>query len=138
MHYETDTEQGSSGAPLYNSQWEAVGIHHSGVEKRDNEGNILAIGGGRWTPEIGERQKWWYANEGLRISRFVADVEAQVKVALDTNAPPVAERVVTETGHVLFEAMLKPSQNRAIPISSLVVTGGVSAPQPPSGDYDPE
>ena len=57
MHYETDIEQGSSGAPLYNSQWEVVGIHHSSVEKRDSEGNILAIGKERWTPEMGERQK---------------------------------------------------------------------------------
>ena len=77
---------------------------------------------------MGERQKWRYANEGLRISRFVADVEAQVKAALDTNAPPVAERVVAEAGHVLFETMLK-SQQRAISTPSS---------QPPSGDYDPE
>lgn len=139
MHYETDTEQGSSGAPLYNSQWEVVGIHHSSVEKRDSEGNILAIGGDRWMPEMGERQKWRYVNEGLRISRFVADVEAQVKAALDTNAPPVAERVVAEAGHVLFEAMLKLSQKHATSTSSPVVTvGSLSAPQPPSGDYDPE
>ena len=83
MHYETDTEPGSSGAPLYNYEWVVVGIHHMAVEKRDAEGNILAIGGGLWTPAMGERQKWWDANEGLRISRFIADVEAQVKTALD-------------------------------------------------------
>ena len=83
MHYETDTERGSSGAPLYNYEWVVVGIHHMAIEKRDAEGNILAIGGGRWTPAMGERQKWWYANEGLRISRFIADVEVQVKTALD-------------------------------------------------------
>jgi endonuclease G len=113
MHYETDTEPGSSGAPLYNYEWVVVGIHHMAVEKRDAEGNILAIGGGRWTPAMGERQKWWYANEGLRISRFIADVETQIKTALDAHAPPVAERVVTEAGATLFEAMLKPSSNLA-------------------------
>jgi endonuclease G, mitochondrial len=123
MHYETDTESGSSGAPLYNYEWVVVGIHHMAVEKRDAEGNILAIGGGRWTPAMGERQKWWYANEGLRISRFIADVEAQVKAALESNAPPVAERIVTEAGATLFEAMLKPSPQRIVSGSPGVTPG---------------
>jgi hypothetical protein len=65
----------------------------------------------RWKPEMGERQKWWYANEGLRISRFVADVEAQVEAAMESSVPPVAERVVTELGYTLFKAMLNPTQN---------------------------
>ncbi|MDZ8035995.1 trypsin-like peptidase domain-containing protein [Nostoc sp. DedSLP04] len=139
LHYETDTQQGSSGAPLYNNQWEIVGIHHGGVEKRDSEGNILAIGGSHWTPQMGERQKWWYANEGLRISRFVADVEAQVKAALDSNAPPVADRVVTQAGHALFEAILKPSQNRAVPTPSPTVEGdGSFVPQSSHGGFNPE
>ena len=82
------------------------------IEKRDAEGNILAIGGGRWTPAMGERQKWWYANEGLRISRFIADVELQVKTALDSNAPPVAERVVTEMGATLIERVAPRAESR--------------------------
>jgi endonuclease G len=138
MHYETDTEQGSSGAPLYNYEWLVVGIHHMGVEKRDAEGNILAVGGGRWTSEMGERQKWWEANEGLRISRFLADVESQVKAAFDPNSPPVAERVVTEAGSALFEAMLKPSQNLPQPTPAPIAAGGPSVPRPPQGRFHPE
>lgn len=139
MHYETDTEQGSSGAPLYNNHWEIVGIHHAAVEKRDDDGNILAIGGGRWKPEMGERQKWWYANEGLRISRFVAHVEAQIEAALNSNAPMTAERVITEVGYALFKAMLNPTQNRAGSTSPLVVTGGgSSAPPSPQGNFTPD
>lgn len=107
MHYETDTEQGSSGAPLYNSQWEVVGIHHAGVEKRDADGNVLAIGGGIWSTEMGERQKWWEANEGLRISRFMADLGAQVSAARAGTASP--ERVVTDEGFKLFQGVTRPS-----------------------------
>jgi endonuclease G len=139
MHYETDTEPGSSGAPLYNNQWEIVGIHHRSVEKRDDEGHILAIGGGRWTAEMGERQKWWFANEGLRISRFVTHVEAQVKAALDTNMPPAAEHIVTAAGYTLFEALLKPSQNRVVPTPLPDVPGdGPFVPLPPQGGFHPE
>jgi endonuclease G len=109
LHYETDTEQGSSGAPLYNNQWQVVGIHHLGVEKRDDQGRVLALGGGLWSPAMGERQKWWYANEGLRISRFITHVEMKVRAVVEANAPPVGECTVTEVGYSLFEWMLKPS-----------------------------
>ena len=130
MHYETDTEPGSSGAPLYNNQWQIVGIHHAGVEKRDNEGNILAIGGARWTPEMGERQKWWYANEGLRISRFLAHVEAQVNAEPGAEAAQGGDRIVSEAGRALFTAMLKLSQQRSTPPPPVVPDRVTPAPTP--------
>jgi endonuclease G len=138
MHYETDTAKGSSGAPLYNNQWQIVGIHHAAVEKRDDEGNILAIGGGRWKPEMGERKKWWYANEGLRISRFVTDVETQVEAAMESSVHPVAERVVTELGYTLFKAMLNPTQNRTVSLPAVVTSSNPPIPPRPRGGFNPE
>jgi endonuclease G len=137
LHYETDTEAGSSGAPLFNSQWEVVGIHHMGVEKRDSEGRILAVGGALWTPAMGERQKWWYANEGLRISRFVTDIETRVRAAQDAGAA-VPEQVLTDTGITLFETMLKPSLNRPpLPVTT-PTTVRSPAPPRPTGGFHPE
>ena len=140
LHYETDTAVGSSGAPLFNNQWQLVGVHHAGVEKRDADGNILAIGGGRWTPDMGERQKWWHANEGLRLSRFVAHVERQVDEARDPAAPTVPERIVTDRGFALFQAMLGPSRS-ALPLPA--VTARPDRPRPvigpaSSGRFRPE
>lgn len=106
LHYETDTDSGSSGAPLFNDQWEVVGVHHAGVEKRDEQGNVLAIGGARWTQQMGERQKWWSANEGLRISVFMRDVAAQLAAHQDESVAPVPERMLTDTGRALVEVML--------------------------------
>jgi endonuclease G, mitochondrial len=128
MHYETDTEGGSSGAPLFNNQWQVVGIHHAGVEKRDNAGNILAIGGDRWKPSMGERLKWWYANEGLRISRFIKDAETQVEAAVNSTLPVFAERIVTDTGHQLFKAMLQTTQNTVTPSTPVRETDSSSPP----------
>ncbi len=34
LHYETDTLRGSSGAPVYNDDWEVVALHHSDVPPR--------------------------------------------------------------------------------------------------------
>jgi endonuclease I/V8-like Glu-specific endopeptidase len=77
LHYKTDTAPGSSGSPLFNDQWEIVGLHHSGVPARDGNGNILAMNGSIWTPECGEHRIKWMANEGIRISRIVHHIKAQ-------------------------------------------------------------
>ncbi|MGD9892759.1 MAG: endonuclease [Dehalococcoidia bacterium] len=77
LHYKTDTAPGSSGSPLFNDQWEIVGLHHSGVPARDGNGNILAMDGSIWTPECGEHRIKWIANEGIRISRIVRHIRAQ-------------------------------------------------------------
>ncbi|NKX53692.1 DNA/RNA non-specific endonuclease [Arthrobacter mobilis] len=71
LHYHTDTSPGSSGSPLYNNQWEIVGLHHSGVPDRNDNGDILAVDGTVWTPEQGEMRIRWKANEGVRISSIL-------------------------------------------------------------------
>ena len=39
LHYQTPTDPGSSGSPIFNQNWELVGIHHSASkEKKANEG----------------------------------------------------------------------------------------------------
>jgi endonuclease G len=54
LHYETDTAPGSSGSPLFSDQWELVGLHHSGVPKKDAAGNILTRDGRIWASSMGE------------------------------------------------------------------------------------
>jgi endonuclease G, mitochondrial len=78
LHYQTDTAPGSSGSPVYNDQWEVVGLHHSGVPKKDSGGNILATNGQRWQRTMGEDQIAWQANEGVRISKILQHLNQQV------------------------------------------------------------
>ena len=82
LHYETDTCRGSSGAPVYNDQWELVGLHHSGVPDRDNGDKILLTNGGVWTTPADNYYIKWIANEGVRISRIIQSI----KVAINLNA----------------------------------------------------
>ncbi len=74
LHYETDTGPGSSGAPVFNDQWEVVALHHSGVPMTDGEGEYVAVDGTRWTPARGDRTLAWKANEGVRISRVLREL----------------------------------------------------------------
>lgn len=77
LHYVTDTAYGSSGSPVFNDQWEVVGLHHSGVPSKDKSGNILTIDGQVWTRGTGEDRIAWKANEGIRISKVVQYIKQQ-------------------------------------------------------------
>ncbi|RTQ52096.1 serine protease [Hymenobacter gummosus] len=125
MHYETDTLHGSSGGPLFNNQWEVVGIHHAGAVKKDEQGRPLAIGGALWTSDMGESRKWYYANEGLRISRFMQDVVQRLK----TFTASTPDFTLTGQGQSLVEAMFKPTAGPA--------AGRVDPPTAPPPPTDP-
>jgi endonuclease G, mitochondrial len=74
-HYETDTEQGSSGSPVFNDQWEVIALHHSGVPRTNAGKQILDRDGNVW-PENGDPDKIdWIANEGIRTSRLVTFIK---------------------------------------------------------------
>lgn len=53
VHYEADTEPGSSGSPVFNDQWEVVALHHASAPAR----------------MPGEHGR--FLNEGVRISRIL-------------------------------------------------------------------
>lgn len=82
LWYATDTEPGSSGAPVFNDSWQVVALHHSGVPARDGNGKYLTVDGQVWTPEMGEQRIKWVANEGIRVSRLVANLQQQGDHAL--------------------------------------------------------
>jgi endonuclease G len=54
VHYEADTEPGSSGSPVFNDQWELVALHHASVPAPEHS----ELGG--------------IVNEGIRVSRLLA------------------------------------------------------------------
>ncbi|WP_200347457.1 DNA/RNA non-specific endonuclease, partial [Rhodospirillum rubrum] len=69
FHYETDTEKGSSGSPVFNDQWEVVALHHTGVPKTDASGAMIDADG-RVVPDSQPGRIVWIGNEGIRISRL--------------------------------------------------------------------
>ena len=63
LHYEADTQPGSSGSPVFNDQWELVALHHASVPAPDH-------------PELGK-----FVNEGIRVSRLLAFIGQQTYTA---------------------------------------------------------
>jgi endonuclease G, mitochondrial len=68
LHYETDTEPGSSGSPVFNDAWEVVALHHAGVPSTDPDGRVLKANGEPWHRSEGDQAIDWLANEGTRVS----------------------------------------------------------------------
>ncbi|MET0165174.1 MAG: DNA/RNA non-specific endonuclease [Vicinamibacterales bacterium] len=76
--YETDTLEGSSGAPVFNQYWETIGLHHCGVPRIEN--GQLVTRDGRRLPldaEVADSDLIWIANEGVRVSALVASLADQ-------------------------------------------------------------
>jgi V8-like Glu-specific endopeptidase len=60
IQYGTDTQPGSSGAPVFNEAWEVVGMHHSGGWLR--------------RPSANEHV---YINQGIRIERIISGLRTK-------------------------------------------------------------
>jgi endonuclease G len=76
LHYEADTEPGSSGSPVFNDQWEVVALHHSGVPRKNSKGALLSKDGTVWKKGDDPSRLDWVANEGVRVSKIVEFVSS--------------------------------------------------------------
>jgi V8-like Glu-specific endopeptidase len=63
LHYTSDTDRGSSGAPVFNNRWELIGLHRASVPNTDK----LALEKALPPPA--------FLNEGVKISAIAADLE---------------------------------------------------------------
>ncbi len=108
--YATDTLQGSSGAPVLNNSWQVVALHHLGVPRTDSEGNWITLSGQAWDSSMDESSIEWIANEGIRVSRIVADLRAR------------------EPRHPLLQPIFNRVRPTTTPLSD-TVGGGVEGPQ---------
>jgi endonuclease G len=89
--YEADTEPGSSGSPVFNDQWEVVALHHSGVPKRNNKGQLIDKDGNVWRDGDDPSRLEWVANEGVRVSKLVEFIS---KAPVPKAAKPLVEELL--------------------------------------------
>lgn len=102
MHYEADTQPGSSGSPVFNDQWQLVCLHHAAVPLKDARGNILTKNNQIWKRGEDPSLIKWIGNEGVRVSRIVADINRR-----------------TGEIHPLLSEVPKSSEVRNTPVESL-------------------
>ena len=81
IYYETDTAQGSSGSPVFNDQWQVVGLHHKSIAKMTEDGKYYLDKDDNIIPEydgkIDITKVVWLKNEGIRISTILKHVKEE-------------------------------------------------------------
>lgn len=120
LHYETDTAPGSSGSPVFNDQWEIVGLHHSGVPRKDENGRILSRDGNPWKASMGEHKVDWIANEGIRVSRLMRHIkehalnglQRQLRSDLLEKEPPFSPFTIETRGQSVATATSMSAQQQ--------------------------
>ncbi len=121
--YETDTLEGSSGAPVFNQYWETIGLHHCGVPQIEN--GQLVTRDGRRVPldsEVADSDLIWVANEGVRVSALVeslgrqrfdrADQQQTLERLLASTKDPL--RIVTEKSPLIGAPAVAPTTAAAV------------------------
>ena len=107
LHYEADTEPGSSGSPVFNDEWELVALHHASVKTDDQ------------TPGKD------YVNEGIRISRIVKKLREQ---ALTPAQKALLDELFASES-VVLPGIAQPATGTPVPVSPIV--GRAPRPSPP-------
>ena len=94
--YVSDTAQGSSGAPVFNDQWQVIALHSAGISKKNKAGQYVDKNNAVIEPvngKLDEGRIVYESNRGIRISSIMAHLRT---------APSVAT-------HPFVQALLSPS-----------------------------
>jgi endonuclease G len=101
LHYVADTEQGSSGSPVFNNEWEPIALHHWGGpwhEVMNTKGRPLAS-------EI---------NEGIRISAIVRSLRDRKLNGASAAAVQRALDIWDRTGRRLHYTLSAPAREEEL------------------------
>jgi len=130
--YEADTAHGSSGAPVFNDQFQVVALHASGRIKRDGAGRY-ALADEKWATSLEgleETDVLWETNVGYRVSQITEDLLAQTGSSLPVRLQEIESAM--RSGDVMSSAIKadeKPAspQKRELDIQEEVMANQKSA-----------
>ncbi|MFN8345155.1 MAG: DNA/RNA non-specific endonuclease [Spirosomataceae bacterium] len=137
IYYQTDTAQGSSGSPVFNDQWQVVGLHHRSVAKMSVDGKDYIDQDNRIIPiidgKIDVSRVVWLKNEGIRISVLLNHLKEQnpnnaLVAALDI--PPPKENLsftVTDNDSFVPAKRTPPMNNSSEAIIIQVPPGALNS-----------
>lgn len=119
LHYEADTERGSSGSLVFNDQWEAVALHHMGIK-----GGAAGPGG--------------VVNEGVRVSRIIGRLREAAAAAPNPLLGPVLDPGSNRPAAVVAapSEAASPSTNGAASIEAAAASVDGGAPEKIEIDSD--
>jgi endonuclease G, mitochondrial len=132
--YKSDTAQGSSGAPVFNNEWQLIALHSAGVAKKDQQGNyldkdhkIIPIIQGR----VDEARIVWLSNRGVRVSAIMKHLKAVPGVATHPLGAIFSSPAYTDTRSFVALSDPKPPETESKLAQTIAaITSGVPAAAP--------
>lgn len=88
VHYTTDTEPGSSGAPVMNDDWRLFALHHSSMPVSD-PGLLQKVSDAGYTSHV--------VNEGIKTSAIAIDIDRRAKNGPDPTMARTVQDCISGT-----------------------------------------
>jgi endonuclease G, mitochondrial len=134
--YVSDTAQGSSGAPVFNDQWQVIALHSAGVAKKNERGEYLDKDDQVIEPvngRIDEERIVWDSNRGIRVSAMMTHLAQAPNVSADPLIQPLFAPAYTDSRPYAF--LSRPVQEvegtRSAPEVPRIVAAPAAAPAVP-------
>jgi endonuclease G len=136
--YASDTARGSSGAPVFNDQWQVIALHSAGVAKKnaqgqyvDRDGNVIESADGY----VDAERIVWLSNRGIRVSAIMTYLAATPLVRDEPLVAALFAPSYSDARPYLFlsrpvapEESMPASRQVAAPVASTPIVAPVGAP----------
>ena len=125
--YASDTSQGSSGAPVFNDQWQVIALHSAGVAKKvggeyvDEHGQVIE----RVNGKVDADRIVWISNRGIRVSVILHHLQQAPGLAVHPLVQALFSPGYTDSRPFAFLSRPAPEPERGTPP---VIVAPVSAP----------
>jgi endonuclease G len=128
--YVSDTAQGSSGAPVFNDQWQVIALHSAGVAKKNTRGQFLDRDDEVIEPvngRIDEDRIVWESNRGIRVSAMMTHLGQTAALAADPLIQPLFSPAYTDSRPYAFLSRPLADGERAVTSLAVPVPAVASA-----------
>jgi endonuclease G, mitochondrial len=116
--YASDTAQGSSGAPVFNDQWQVIALHSAGVPRKNTSGEYLDKDNEVIEPVNGyidEDRIVWESNRGTRVSAMMAHLRREPTTAAHPLIQPLFSPAYTDSRPYAFLSRPSAAVERTVP-----------------------
>lgn len=118
--YSSDTVSGSSGAPVFNDQWQVIALHSAGVARKNAAGQYIDANGQVIEPvngRIDADRVVWEHNRGVRVSAMMRHLASAASgVATHPLVQVLFSPAYTDSRPFAFLSRPAPETERIVPL----------------------
>lgn len=135
--YASDTAPGSSGAPVFNDQWQVIALHSAGVAKKnaagdyvDADGEVIEVVDGG----IDGDRIVWVSNRGIRVSTIMEHLRGNPALATAALVQDLFSPAYTDSRPFAHLSRATPEPERAVAPAPVTAPPAVTTTAPQAID----